>query len=88
MDGVPAARKWAIGIGFAIAAFSIAGFFIDGFRATVGSLTFYKGDVGFAVVVGIFSVLFMVPAIVLMGDRGRKAFSTKKEAEQDVTPNA
>lgn len=87
-DGVPAARKWAIGIGFAIAAFSIAGFFLDGFRATVGSLTFYKGDVGFAIVVGIFSLLVMVPAIVLMGDRGRKAYSTKKEAEQAVTPNA
>jgi len=87
-EASPTARRWAIGIGTVISAFSISGFFLEDFRATFGSFNYYKGDVGLTIVIIAFIAAFAIPAIFLLTDRGRQAFPAKKKQNksEQATP--
>ena len=79
--GNPAARKWAIAISLIVCAFIVLGFFIPGMKANVGDHEFDRSHPAFFATAGLIGLIFAVPGIMLLGDRGRAAFARNEEGE-------
>ena len=79
---MPAARKWAIAIFALVAAFVVLGLFMPGMKANFGGLEFDRSHLAFFAITGIITLVFAIPGVMLLGERGRLAFSIDK-GEQD-----
>lgn len=79
--GNPAARKWAIAIFLIFVAFAVLGFLIPDMKANFGDYEFDKSHPAYFAIVGLLVTIFAIPGVMLLGKRGRAAFTKNEEAE-------
>ena len=76
-----AARLWAIGISVFAVSILLLLIFVQGGKATFGSLTYDRGQPGYYVIFA-FLVSFSLPGILLLTPQGARAFRKQPNAEQ------
>jgi len=77
--GNPTARKWAIAISLIFAVFLVLGMAIPGSKANFGGLQFESSHPAFYAILAFVFVVFTIPGVVLITNRGRAAFARVKE---------
>ncbi|MEM8954849.1 MAG: hypothetical protein AAGD22_11915 [Verrucomicrobiota bacterium] len=86
--GIPAARKWAIAIFVFVTAFGVLGLFVPGVKANLGGLEFERSHSAFFAIIGIGTLVFAIPGVMLLGERGRSAFTTNKKGQSGADQSA
>ena len=73
--GIPAARLWAISIFFITGLFSVLLSFLPDSKANIGKMEYEKTEMMYWAIICLIVLSVSIPGIVLLGKRGREAFS-------------
>ena len=87
-EGRPTARKWAIAIFYVVTAFVILGYIISQANANFGAFEFERPHPAFFVISGLMWLIFALPAILLLSNRGRAEFTQIKWREKGAVNHA
>jgi hypothetical protein len=85
-QGSATARKWAIAIFILVTLLTVLCLFPVNAKANIGHLRIDQTDPAFYVILGVTWLVFAVPGIMLLTNRGRLAF-TKIQGEQAAPRN-
>ena len=83
-QGSPAARKWAIAIPILTGITLLIGVLFPELRLRLTPWGIDGTHPAFFPLAGIHLVIFAIPGLMLVGDRGRRAFQKRKDGERDA----